>query len=184
MSTPGSSVRTTAGFSVMTTAMVTIIAISWVRLKRLSFAVTESSWIGFSERLKLCGGRKMTRAAKTSVTNDGVKGFFERARERARKLDRREPLVPEIVVSFEDASELLRVLSSERVRLLSVAKKRPTSVSDLASDLNRDARAVSRDVDLLESFGLLRTRYEANPGHGKRRIVEPRASQYKLVASI
>jgi hypothetical protein len=33
-------------------------------------------------------------------------------------------------------------------------------------------------------FGLRRTRSEANPGHGKRRIVEPRASQYKLVANI
>jgi predicted transcriptional regulator len=126
----------------------------------------------------------MTRTAKSSVTNDGVKGFFERAREHARKLDRGEPIAPEIVVTFEDASELLRVLSAERVRLLSVAKKRPASVSELASGLNRDARAVSRDVDLLESFGLLRTRYEANPGHGKRRIVEPRASQYKLVANI
>lgn len=129
-------------------------------------------------------GRKMTRAAKSRVTNDGVKGFFERAGAHARKLDRGEPLTPEIVVSFEDASELLRVLSSERVRLLSVAKKRPASISELASGLKRDARAVSRDVDLLESLGLLLTRYEANPGHGKRRIVEPRASQYKLVANI
>jgi hypothetical protein len=54
----------------------------------------------------------------------------------------------------------------------------------LASGLKRDARAVSRDVDLLESFGLLRTRSEVNPGHSKRRIVEPRASQYKVVANI
>ena len=37
---------------------------------------------------------------------------------------------------------------------------------------NRDLRAVSRDIDLLERFGLLRSRYETNPGHGKRRIVE------------
>jgi predicted transcriptional regulator len=164
--------------------MVTIIAISWGRLDHLSSMAIRNWWIGFSEKLKLCGGGKMNRAAKGSVTNDGAKGFFERAREHARKLDRGESLASEIVVSFEDASELLRVLSSERVRLLSVAKKRRASVSELASGLNRDARAVSRDVDLLESFGLLRTRYEANPGHGKRRIVEPRASQYKLVANI
>jgi hypothetical protein len=41
-----------------------------------------------------------------------------------------------------------------------------------------------RDIDLLESFRLLRTRYEANPGHRKRRFVEPCASQYKLVANV
>lgn len=79
---------------------------------------------------------------------------------------------------------MLRVLSAERVRLLRVARERAAPVSDLANDLNRDTRAVSRDVDLLESFGLLRTRYEKNPGHGRRRIVEPRAANYQLLAAI
>ncbi len=126
----------------------------------------------------------MKRTTKVRVTNDGVKGFFTRAREHASKLDRGEPIEPEFVVSFEDADDLLRLLSAERVRLLAVAKKRPLSVSELAVGLKRDTRAVSRDIDLLESFGLLRTRYETNPGHGRRRIVEPRAASYKLVANI
>jgi len=126
----------------------------------------------------------MKKMTKVRVTNDGVKGFFTRAREHARKLDRGEPIAPEFVVSFESADDMLRVLSAERVRLLAVARKRPLSVSELALGLKRDTRAVSRDIDLLESFGLLRTRYESNPGHGRRRIVEPRASSYKLVANI
>jgi hypothetical protein len=37
---------------------------------------------------------------------------------------------------------------------------------------------------LLERFRLLRTRYEKNPGHGKRRIVESRAAKYQLIATI
>src|SRR5271169_4699479 len=102
MSTPASAVRTMAVFSATTTVMVAITAIIWVRWKLLSFAATGSSWNGFSKRLKLCGGRKMTRTARSRVTNDGAKGFFERAREHARKLDRGEPLAPEIVVTFED----------------------------------------------------------------------------------
>src|SRR5271165_1615925 len=126
----------------------------------------------------------MKKMTKVRVTNDGVKGFFTRAREHARKLDRGESIAPEFVVSFESADDMLRVLSAERVRLLAVARKRPLSVSELALGLKRDTRAVSRDIDLLESFGLLRTRYESNPGHGRRRIVEPRASSYKLVANI
>jgi predicted transcriptional regulator len=126
----------------------------------------------------------MRKTTKFSVTNDGVKGFFTRARQRARKLDRGETVAPEFVVSFENADEMLRLLSVERVRLLTVAKNRPVSVSELAIGLKRDTRAVSRDIDLLESFGLLRTHFEANPGHGKRRIVEPRASRYMLVANI
>ena len=102
----------------------------------------------------------MKRSTKVWVTADGAEGFFRRAREHARKLDRGEPIAPEITVTFEDVNDMLRVLSAEHTR------------------------AVSRDVDLLESFGLLRTRYEKNPGHGRRRIVEPCAANYKLVAAI
>jgi predicted transcriptional regulator len=126
----------------------------------------------------------MKRNTKVWVTADGAGGFFRRAREHARKLDRGEPIAPEITVTFEDVRDMLRVLSAERVRLLRVAREKAVPVSDLANGLQRDTRAVSRDVDLLESFGLLRTRYEKNPGHGRRRIVEPCAANYQLLAAI
>jgi len=126
----------------------------------------------------------MRKRTKVRVSNDGVKGFFSRAREHARKLDRGEALAPEMTVSFEDANDMMRVLSPQRVRVLRVARRGATPVSALASGLNRDTRAVSRDVDLLEQFGLLRTRYEANPGHGKCRIVESCAAKYQLVATV
>ena len=124
------------------------------------------------------------KRAKVRIGVDTVDGFFARARARSRKLDLGEKLVPEIVISFEDPADMLRVLSAERVRLLRLARKKPMAVSELAGGLNRDARAVSRDLDLLEHFGLLRSRYEANPGHGKRRIVQPLASRYQLEATI
>jgi len=126
----------------------------------------------------------MNKNAKVRVTSDGVKGFFDRAREHARKLDRGEEVAPELTISFEKASDMMRVLSAQRLRLLRVARKKATPVSDLAVDLKRDTRAVGRDVDLLVRFGLLRTRYEKNPGHGKRRIVESRAARYQLTATI
>ena len=127
---------------------------------------------------------KMNNKVRARVTNDGLKGFFGRAREHARKLDRGEKLVPEMTISFENPSDIMLILSPQRIRVLEFAKKGARPVSSLASGLKRDTRAVSRDIDLLESFGLLRTRYESNPGHGRRRIVEPRASSYKLVANI
>ncbi len=126
----------------------------------------------------------MKKKVRVSVTADGAAGFFRRAREHARRLDRGASLAPEITVTFENVGDMLRVLSAERVRLLRVARERATPISDLANGLDRDTRAVSRDVDLLESFGLLRTRYETNPGHGRRRIVEPRAARYQLTATI
>ena len=128
----------------------------------------------------------MNKMVKVRVTNDGLRGFFGRAREHARKLDRHENIVPEITISFENPSDIMLILSPQRIRVLEFAKKKrgATPVSALASGLNRDTRAVSRDVELLEQFGLLRTRYEANPGHGKRRIVEPCAEKYQLIATV
>jgi predicted transcriptional regulator len=126
----------------------------------------------------------MRKNLKTRVTADGIGGFFARARDHARKLDRGEELAPEITISFEDPSDLMRVLSAQRIRLLKTAREKPAQITELAQTLNRDHRAVSRDVDLLERFGLLDSRYEKNPGHGKRRIVSSRSAKYQLVANI
>ena len=60
---------------------------------------------------------------------------------------------------------------------------KPT-ISGLAVILKRDRKAVSRDVKLLETLGLLRTRNVANPGHGKKTVVEPLANKYHLTATV
>lgn len=126
----------------------------------------------------------MSKKMKVRISNDGVKGFFDRAREHARKLDAGVDVAPEMTISFENASDMMKILSPQRVRVLRVARQGAAPVSTLASGLNRDTRAVSRDVDLLEQFGLLRTWYQANPGHGKRRIVEPCAAKFQFVATV
>jgi predicted transcriptional regulator len=127
---------------------------------------------------------QMKGNAEVRVRNDGVKGFFGRAREHARKLDRGADPVPELTISFENPGDIVQILSPERIRLLELAKKGTKPLSTLATGLKRDTRAVSRDIELLEQFGLVRTRYESNPGHGKRRIVEPRAEKFQLIATL
>lgn len=126
----------------------------------------------------------MSKKAKTRIVADGVDGFFGRAQEHAHSLDRGEELAPEITISFENTADMMRVLSAQRIRLLKVARQKTAPVTELAHGLKRDTRAVSRDVDLLESYGLLHSRYEKNPGHGKRRVVAARAEKYQLVANI
>jgi predicted transcriptional regulator len=113
-----------------------------------------------------------------------IETFMERSLERARKLDRGEQLPSEITVTFEDPSELLQVLSTQRVRLLHAVRAKPIPFSELAGALKRDRKAVRRDVSLLQSFGLIQTREEPNPGHGRRTVVERRAAKYRLVATI
>lgn len=124
------------------------------------------------------------RKTKVNIKTGSVDEFFGRVRGHAEKLDRGESLPAEITITFENPAELLNVLTSQRVRLLRRAKKGSLPISDLASGLKRDVRAVSRDVVLLERAGLLRTSYRANPGHGRLKIVEPVAREYKLTASL
>lgn len=124
------------------------------------------------------------RKAKITLKVGSTEDFFSRLRDHARKLDRGETLPPGITITFEDPEDLLEVLTSERVRLLRRIKQESQQISALAAELKRDVRAVSRDVSLLERAGLLRTRYESNPGHGRMKIVEPVAQEYKLVASL
>lgn len=140
----------------------------------------------------ISGGAKMKNVEKptkktsprVTVSSGSVEAFIGRSLERARRLDRGEKLAPEITMTFEDPADLVRVLSAERVRVIHALREKPAPVSELAVTLRRDRKAVKRDVSLLESFGLVNAREEINPGHGRRRIIEPLAAKYQLVATI
>ena len=128
----------------------------------------------------------MTKSVKLETGT--VDEFFERSKVRAKKLDRGGKLPAEFRITFEDPSDLLRVLSAERLRVLrtirTIRTRTKPTVSGLAIILKRDRRAVSRDVKLLEGLGLLRTREEANPGHGVMMVIEPLAEIYHLEATV
>ena len=124
------------------------------------------------------------RKTRVTLKTGSTEEFFDRIRERAKKLDRGETLPPGITISFEDPMDLLKVITSERVRLLRHVKEESQQISVLALGLKRDVRAVSRDVSLLEKAGLLRTSYRSNPGHGRLKVVESVAQEYKLIASL
>jgi predicted transcriptional regulator len=124
------------------------------------------------------------KKTKVTIGTGTVDEYFDRVRKDAAKLDRGESVRPGITITFEDPLEMLKVLSAGRVRLLRKAKAGALPISDLASGLKRDVRAVSRDVVQLEKAGLLRTSYRSNPGHGRYKIVEPVAREYSLIASI
>ena len=128
---------------------------------------------------------KTVKNPKTVELSAGtVEAFFERSLDRARRLDRGEKLPMVMRLTFEDPADLLRVLTAERIRVLHAVRERPTPVSDLAIVLKRDRTAVRRDVKILISFGLVKTHEESNPGHGRRKIVQPLASRCELVTTI
>jgi predicted transcriptional regulator len=128
--------------------------------------------------------KSLRRAVTVGVRTGSVEDFFARSLERARKLDHGERLPALIRLTFEDPADLARVLSAQRIRVLLTVRSKPRAVSDLANVLRRDRKSVSRDVKVLESFGLVRTHERPNPGHGLMKVVEPLAGKYQLVATI
>jgi predicted transcriptional regulator len=119
------------------------------------------------------------------VSTGSVEDFFKRSRERAVKLDRKERLPTDLRITFEDPADLMRALSAERVKVLQIVKRnRKPTVTKLAHMLKRDRKSVTRDVVVLEKLGLVRTKIEANPGHGVVKVVEPLAKNYHLTARL
>ena len=119
------------------------------------------------------------------VSSGSVEDFFKRSHERAVKLDRKEKLPTDLRITFEDPADLMRALSAQRVKVLQVVKRNPRpTVTKLAAILKRDRKSVTRDVVVLEKLGLIRTKKEANPGHGVVKVVEPLAERYHLTATL
>ncbi len=119
---------------------------------------------------------------KLKINADGFEGYAKRAVARARRLDRREAVRPEITITFDNPLAMVEVLTAERLRLVEKVKNKSSSITALAASLGRDPKSVRRDVQKLERAGVVRTREEINPGHGRAKIVEPVAREYRLTA--
>lgn len=121
---------------------------------------------------------------KTKVFTDGFEGHVRRSLERTRRRENGEHLESERIITFADPLHMLECLTAERVRLCQVARKRPLSISALAEELGRNRGSVTRDVNKLKSYGLIRLREQVNPGHGVVQIVEPTAQKFDMRAAL
>jgi predicted transcriptional regulator len=111
-----------------------------------------------------------------------VDSFFERGRKLAKAADRGDRIPDSRVVAFENVADLLSLLTAKRVLLLKQVKETPTSISMLAKKLNRDRSAVTRDVQVLERFGVIQVTEKPLPGHGRQKWVTPLAGEIQLTA--
>ena len=118
----------------------------------------------------------------TEIRVEPVNAFFQRGRRLAKAADRGEAIPPSRTVAFEDMESLLHLLTRKRVVLLQYIQQKPGSISLLAKKLRRDRSAVTRDVQLLERFGVVRVSEKPLPGHGRKKWVTPVARQIQLTA--
>jgi len=119
---------------------------------------------------------------KTEIRVERVDAFFERGRKLAKLADKGDAIPSSRLIAFEDVESLLHVLTEKRVALLNQVKETPTSIGALARKLNRDRSAVTRDVQVLERFGVIQVTEKPFPGHGRQKWVAPLAGEIRLTA--
>jgi predicted transcriptional regulator len=127
---------------------------------------------------------KSSGVRKIRIGVESMEHFFSRMRANARMLDRGEKPEPGLSLSFEDPADFLEVITPARVRVLQEIDGRSVALSSLATALSRDPSAVRKDVALLESNHLVRTRKVPNPGHGMQTVVERAAASIELAATV
>lgn len=121
---------------------------------------------------------------KVKVFDDGLEGHVRRSLARAKSREAGDRLESETAITFADPLDMVECLSKERIRIVQTVRNRKLSISSLAEELGRNRGSVTRDVNKLRKFGLLRLREQVNPGHGVVQIVEPVAKKIEMRVAI
>ncbi|WP_334118801.1 HVO_A0114 family putative DNA-binding protein [Limnobacter sp.] len=121
---------------------------------------------------------------KLLIKTGSTETFFKRGRDIAKKADARGPLTDEKIISFEDPSELVRLMTDARLAVFREVKHSAGSITDIAERLHRDRSAVKRDIDALALAGLLNVQDCVLPGHGRMKWVEAVAQRLSLRAEL
>ncbi len=121
---------------------------------------------------------------KIVIRTDDVAGFFDRAKNAARRADQGGAFDGKVTLSFEDPQKMFSVLSESRRRLMVEVMREPKTISELSLRLHRNRSAVTKDVGLLEKVGLVVSQRLANPGHGIQKLVRSVAPKIEMVATL
>ena len=118
------------------------------------------------------------------IRTDDVTGFFDRAKDAARRADRGGAFDGKVTLSFEDPQKMFSVLSETRRRLMVEVMREPRTISELSLRLHRNRSSITKDVGLLERLGLIVSQRQANPGHGIQKLVRSVAPKIEMVATL
>lgn len=90
------------------------------------------------------------------ITVESTTEFFEEALDDLRRLESGEDLDDKYVLSLPDEEALERVLTAKNLELLrTIAREQPSSIRELARQVNRDVKNVSTALGRLEDLGLV-----------------------------
>jgi len=108
---------------------------------------------------------------------ESTEDFFARGKATASLADKGLLEKESRIVSFENAEDLAKVVSAAKIDLFRTIRSHAGSITDISKRLNRDRSAVKRDIDVLQSIGLVDIRTMKNAGHGTKKEVIASDSQ-------
>jgi predicted transcriptional regulator len=114
---------------------------------------------------------KKDNTTLTLVTSETLESFFARGREFAKQFDKKNHVKKRRVISFEDPRDLAKFLMYTKLKLVSDVRKKPRSITELSKDLKRSRAAIYKDIQALESVGIIKSEYMTNPGHGRCKMI-------------
>ena len=112
---------------------------------------------------------------KFKIKIQSVDKFFGEFKESWKKASERKSVSREfdLVLSFSDMSQLNKVFSTQRLRIIEAIKtKKPNSIRELSKILDRHQSNVQRDVQELASLGIIQLKRTREKGH-KREALRP-----------
>ena len=121
---------------------------------------------------------------KIVIRTGDAAGFFSRAKDAARRADRRGAFEGKITLSFEDPQRMFTVLSEARRRLMLEVMRESRTINELSHRLHRNRSSITKDVGVLEKLGLIVSERRSNPGHGIQRTVRSVATKIEMVATL
>lgn len=113
--------------------------------------------------------RKTGEVVKVGISSR--ENFFKRGRVLAKKADKKEPLKPSHIISFEDPADLAEFLSQNKINIILELRKAPLTVKELSVALNRDRTAIEKDLKILVDYGVIECHKKPNPGHGQQKVL-------------
>ena len=114
------------------------------------------------------------------IKKGNMSDFFASAKETAREIDEGKKVTKKNTVWVE-SKDLMDLLKPERTRLVKYLRgKKRIVFTDLLNDMKRTPVSLSRDLNLLSKYQLIRIYKEPNPGHGVHKVIEPMFQNQKI----
>jgi predicted transcriptional regulator len=113
------------------------------------------------------------------------KDFFNEALRVARKLDKKESIESKNVIMFEEPEELMQFLTKKKREVIDAIRFHPrSSITEISTFLHRHVSSVSRDINSMAKYGIVKVEDVINPGHGKIKCVSLPFKNMMLQASL